>query len=509
MSASSIKLDDQLHSLLLGIEHAYATLPKSARIRVERWVERLSLPTTNMAWKRNTNAHAELLLAMVEDGAFAPPFDSLPPHDTEHGGLENLTARARAVRAQRQRSQRQRAQREEARAGGRSAQQRQCDAESRRRAFWQARHEQVHLSAGGAGNSGADGSSGDGGRGSNRRSASGAFTPASVASSAGSRDSSRPGSVAERSQATHAKVGHDEMVPLYGHGHGRSAPCSLGRMANGFAPLGQHPSMPPPPPPRFEPVTVPLQPPAQTLSQQQQQQQRKPSPFSHPHPEPATAQAWQAAAHASSSAMRHGSSADGEWPASVSADAAWAAYGAYQEQQPLPQPQPSDSVASPYLSKLVRMSKRLEELGTAFERERIARMSLERRLQEAALLSAGQRDTIGTLEGALTDARRLHSRDVARLRESQAAEVALMRREAARDDELMHETHALAAPGSPPPTARKTTPNQDYELGGAATAWPSAPATTRAEATPKGDEEFLQYLDTFTAESKNLAESCF
>ena len=61
-SSPAQRLDAELYDMLLRIEGGYTNLSKHQRIRVERWVERLSTPTENVAWKRNTNAHARLLL---------------------------------------------------------------------------------------------------------------------------------------------------------------------------------------------------------------------------------------------------------------------------------------------------------------------------------------------------------------------------------------------------------------------------------------------------------------
>ena len=60
-------LDERLADVLLDIADGITGLNKHARIRCEKWVQRLSEPETNIAWKRNNCAHACLLLRMVRN----------------------------------------------------------------------------------------------------------------------------------------------------------------------------------------------------------------------------------------------------------------------------------------------------------------------------------------------------------------------------------------------------------------------------------------------------------
>ena len=66
-------------SVVKEIESQYIHLPKSSRIRVERWVERLVTAGGNKAWIRHRNAYARLLLGQVLAKKLGEPFAEMPP----------------------------------------------------------------------------------------------------------------------------------------------------------------------------------------------------------------------------------------------------------------------------------------------------------------------------------------------------------------------------------------------------------------------------------------------
>jgi hypothetical protein len=52
-SPLGIILNEEFASLLSKIETQYIMLPKAFKIRVERWVSKLSAPMPTLAWRRN------------------------------------------------------------------------------------------------------------------------------------------------------------------------------------------------------------------------------------------------------------------------------------------------------------------------------------------------------------------------------------------------------------------------------------------------------------------------
>lgn len=68
--------------------HARNPVANVRRIRVERWVEKLCEPVRNSLWRKNRNAHAELLLDCILKNSFRDPFTCLPPD----GALRTLPA---------------------------------------------------------------------------------------------------------------------------------------------------------------------------------------------------------------------------------------------------------------------------------------------------------------------------------------------------------------------------------------------------------------------------------
>eukprot|EP00026_Physarum_polycephalum_P004305 Phypoly_transcript_04323.p1 GENE.Phypoly_transcript_04323~~Phypoly_transcript_04323.p1 ORF type:complete len:720 (+),score=131.29 Phypoly_transcript_04323:14-2173(+) len=66
-----------LYEIEKGMHHL---VHKLERIRVEQWVRKLLEPCTVLAWKKSRNRYSELLLYMVRNKSFKPPFDVRPPN---------------------------------------------------------------------------------------------------------------------------------------------------------------------------------------------------------------------------------------------------------------------------------------------------------------------------------------------------------------------------------------------------------------------------------------------
>jgi hypothetical protein len=78
-NASLIEYDRIFVSVLHEIERYYMEFSKAVRIRIEKWVQKLSLTGHNLTWKKHRNAYAKLLLHMVLNRDISGPFVSLPP----------------------------------------------------------------------------------------------------------------------------------------------------------------------------------------------------------------------------------------------------------------------------------------------------------------------------------------------------------------------------------------------------------------------------------------------
>jgi len=66
-------------SSIQEIESRYSEFPKSLRIRIERWVEKLVDSGSNPAFTAHRNAYTKLLLSMVRTARFNEPFHRMPP----------------------------------------------------------------------------------------------------------------------------------------------------------------------------------------------------------------------------------------------------------------------------------------------------------------------------------------------------------------------------------------------------------------------------------------------
>ena len=65
-------------SCLKEIQRTYVSLPKTLRLRVEHWVEKLSLTGGNMTWRKDRDMYTKMLLNMVLAKKLEAPFDKSP-----------------------------------------------------------------------------------------------------------------------------------------------------------------------------------------------------------------------------------------------------------------------------------------------------------------------------------------------------------------------------------------------------------------------------------------------
>lgn len=72
-------LDHSFLKYLKEIEQCYITFPKALRIRIEKWISKLSSVGQNPVWRKNRNKYAKLLLNMVAIKTLSEPFHTLPP----------------------------------------------------------------------------------------------------------------------------------------------------------------------------------------------------------------------------------------------------------------------------------------------------------------------------------------------------------------------------------------------------------------------------------------------
>jgi len=79
-------------SILHEIERYYMEFSKAIRVRVEKWVEKLSLTGHNYTWRKHRNAYAKLLLNMILNRELSEPFNSLPPE----GSLQSFPMHLKA-----------------------------------------------------------------------------------------------------------------------------------------------------------------------------------------------------------------------------------------------------------------------------------------------------------------------------------------------------------------------------------------------------------------------------
>ncbi|RYH12697.1 DUF4485 domain-containing protein [archaeon] len=91
-SSGSDMQEEAFVRCLQEIERSYVHLPKSLRIRTEKWIEKLVATGSNIVWRKHRNAYARLLLNMVVTKTFSEPFHVLPPE----GPLPSFPAHVKA-----------------------------------------------------------------------------------------------------------------------------------------------------------------------------------------------------------------------------------------------------------------------------------------------------------------------------------------------------------------------------------------------------------------------------
>ena len=64
---------------LKEISQTYTGLSKQLRLRVEKWVEKLTQTGANPTWKKHRNSYAKLLLNMLMSKQLTDPFHVNPP----------------------------------------------------------------------------------------------------------------------------------------------------------------------------------------------------------------------------------------------------------------------------------------------------------------------------------------------------------------------------------------------------------------------------------------------
>ena len=72
-------LDNTFMAYLKELERTYLYLEKHIRLRVEKWIERLALASSNTVWRKHRNNYIRLLLGMVIKRDVQYPFDKSPP----------------------------------------------------------------------------------------------------------------------------------------------------------------------------------------------------------------------------------------------------------------------------------------------------------------------------------------------------------------------------------------------------------------------------------------------
>lgn len=91
-------LDATFHKLVFEIQQRMHLFAKAPKIRLDAWLRKLHEPETNIAWKKNRNNYARLLLEMLKLGRLETPFDTqgvtlpAPPLPHERLNYKNWNA---------------------------------------------------------------------------------------------------------------------------------------------------------------------------------------------------------------------------------------------------------------------------------------------------------------------------------------------------------------------------------------------------------------------------------
>lgn len=72
------RLDEQFIEIMKEVEKCYDDMSRHDKVKIEHWTKKLCEITMNVAWKRNRNDYAALLLDMMWSGHLGEPFDKLP-----------------------------------------------------------------------------------------------------------------------------------------------------------------------------------------------------------------------------------------------------------------------------------------------------------------------------------------------------------------------------------------------------------------------------------------------
>ncbi len=67
------KYDKEFINLIIEIDKLYTKLIKQQKLRIESWIKKLCVPTTNKEWKKNRNLHAISLFDMLLNNNYEEP----------------------------------------------------------------------------------------------------------------------------------------------------------------------------------------------------------------------------------------------------------------------------------------------------------------------------------------------------------------------------------------------------------------------------------------------------
>lgn len=69
------KYDKEFINLIIEIDKLYTKLIKQQKLRIESWIKKLCIPTTNKEWKKNRNLHAISLFDMLLNNKYEEPYN--------------------------------------------------------------------------------------------------------------------------------------------------------------------------------------------------------------------------------------------------------------------------------------------------------------------------------------------------------------------------------------------------------------------------------------------------
>lgn len=77
------KYDTEYVAILLEINKRMEDLPKTDKLKIASWIKALSLPTSNIPWKKNRNLYSILLFDNLINNRFETPFNKFAPDSFE------------------------------------------------------------------------------------------------------------------------------------------------------------------------------------------------------------------------------------------------------------------------------------------------------------------------------------------------------------------------------------------------------------------------------------------